>query len=878
MASWPRVDLPWLVARNPGGAALPNAVVSHYRLLNELGSGGMGVVYRAEDTALGRTVALKFLPPEICHDAKRVQRLRHEARTASSLNHPNICTIYEVAEDQGELFIAMEYVEGQPLSELVRKRGMPIETILRYAQQIAAALEHAHDRGIIHRDLKPVNVVITPSGDAKILDFGLAKRADTEVPRKTTDAIATDSSIGLTGTLPYMSPEQLEGGEAGPRSDIWSFGVMLYELAAGERPFRGENLYRLCSAILQDPPPPLPDHIPTGLAGVIRRCLEKEPVRRYQRASEVRAALQALDPSAAVSREPARGLKARRKVALWISLITAALVVAGAWVGFALRKTNGPNAALKAALEPMQLAVLPPTGGVKPEETAFDNGLAETLTSRLTELTSNHSLAVIPASEVRARKVGTLDEAHAQFGVNLGLLISVQHAAGQKRVTYALVEARSHRQLRGATITAPNEDPFTLQDRVSDSVAQALELQLEPQEKNAFQAHGTTEPTAYDFYLQGRGYLQDYGKQENIENAITVFQRALQRDPAFAGAFAGLGEAYWRKYELTHETHWVDEATEACKSAARRSADLAEAHVCLGRVYSGTGQNERAAEEYKKAAQLDPTLDSAQSGLASAYVSLKQLDRAEEAFRASIALRPNYWAGYNRLGMFYLQHGKFEPAAQMFSQVVSLAPDSFIGYNNLGDVRLYQGRNADAIPLLERSLQIRKTPDATSNLGTAYFQLQRYAEAAAAYEQATHFDPQNYILWGNLGDAYFWTPGRRQDAGPAYRKAINLARGSLGVNRRDALALSCVSLYHAMLGERGPALEYMSKAIKLEPRRPDLLLNAAIAYAQLGEPDRALETLEKAVAMGLDPAQLRQLPNFGSLRDKPRFKNLFPQS
>jgi non-specific serine/threonine protein kinase len=197
----------------------------------------MGVVYRAEDTMLGRTVALKFLPAQIIHDPKQVERFRQEARTASALNHPNICTIYEVAEEQGELFIAMEFVEGKPLAESIRQGGLPISRVVRYGRQLAGALEHAHARGVIHRDLKPLNIVITPEGDAKILDFGLAKRTDpNDVNRKTLQA-ATASTLGLAGTMPYMSPEQLEGSEATARSDIWSLGVVLYEMTAGVRPF-----------------------------------------------------------------------------------------------------------------------------------------------------------------------------------------------------------------------------------------------------------------------------------------------------------------------------------------------------------------------------------------------------------------------------------------------------------------------------------------------------------------------------------------------------------------------------------------------------------------------------------------------------------------
>ena len=841
----------------------------------------MGVVYRAEDTALGRTVALKFLSSQIVQDPKRVERFRDEARTASSLNHPNICIIYEVGEQEGEMFIAMEYVEGRPLSESLREGGMAVETLLRYGRQIASALEHAHERGITHRDLKPANVVVTSNGTAKILDFGLAKRNDPEqMQRKTTHGLVTETSVGLTGTLPYMSPEQLEGGETGPRSDIWSLGVMLYEMASGTRPFRGENLYRLCTAIIQEPMPPLPDNVPAGLAAVIKQCLQKEPARRYQRASELRAALEALEISGTAVALPAPPEKtAIAWKPLWVPL-GLVFLLAGVGLGLLLRGGKTTTSAAKGGIsvpERVQLAVLPPSGGAGAEDSAFNDGLVETLTSRLTALTDKHPLAVIPASEVRARKVATVDAARAEFGVNLGLVINVQHAAGQERVNYSLVDAGSHQQLRGGTITAARGDPFALQDQVSESVTQALELELQPQEKRALEKHGTTEPAAYDFYLQGRGYLQDYGQREKVESAVTVFTRAVQKDPAFAAAYAGLGEAYWRKYELTHESEWVKKAADSCQQAASHDSSVAEGHACLGLVYQGTGKYERAGEEYAKAAAIEPTLDAAQSGLARSYESLNRLDEAEKAYRAAITLRPNYWAGYNRLGAFYMRHGKWEQAAQMFSQVVELVPDSFIGYSNLGAVRLQQGRYAEAIPPFEHSLDIRKTGDALSNLGTAYFALRRYADAAKEYEYAVTLSPNEYVLWGNLGDAYFWTPERRSDATGAYNRAIGLALETLRVNGRDAATLSSISLYHAMLGERTAAVDYLNRALGIEPKRPDLLLNAAIAYQQLREEDRALDFLERAVAAGLPPQSLRDLPNFDSLRDKPRFKKLFPQ-
>jgi eukaryotic-like serine/threonine-protein kinase len=847
--------------------------VSHYRLLNPLGTGGMGVVYRAEDTALGRTVALKFLSPQIVHDPRRVDRFRDEARNASSLNHPNICTIYEVDEEDGELFIAMEYVEGRPLSDFLRGDGMPVDTILRYGRQLAGALEHAHERGIIHRDLKPLNIIVTTRGDAKILDFGLAKRTDAEeIHRKTLDVAPTETSAGLTGTLPYMAPEQLEGSEASARSDIWSLGVVLYEMASGVRPFRGDSLYRLCMSIMQDPPPPLPERIPTGLANVIRRCLEKDPALRYQRAGELRAALETLEPSGAI---PARvaPITVPGKFPRWAVFVVLA-IVAGLGIAGALRYEKGRRQSVAIGLsgsEHVQLAVLPGNVGLKPEETAFDAGLVETLTSRLTQLTTARPLAVIPASEIRAKNATTVDAARAEFGVNLGLIINVQHAAGQARVNYSLVDARTHEERRGGTITASVDDPFSLQDRVAESIARALELQLQPQEKRAMEAHGTMEPAAYDFYLQGRGYLQDYKKQENIDNAITVFGHALEKDQEFAGARSGLGEAYWRKYQLTHDSQWVGEAATACQQAAQKNETLAEAHTCMGLVAQGTGKYAQAILEFQRAAELEPTLEAAPAGLARAYESLNRLDDAERVFKAAIALRPNYWAGYNRLGTYYLRHGEWEQAAAMYSHVISLVPDSFVGYNNLGIIRVAEGRYQEAIPLLERSLAIRKTGDATSNLGTAYFQLRRYADAAHSYEEATRLDPYNYLLWGNLGDGHYWAPGLREHAPQAYARAIALAEEKRKVNPHDANLLSSLARYYAMLGKGPTAQDRIAEALRIAPREPEVLFEEAVVYNQLRDTSHTLDALERAVKAGYPAATVRDTPNFDGLRNNPRF-------
>jgi tetratricopeptide (TPR) repeat protein len=401
-----------------------------------------------------------------------------------------------------------------------------------------------------------------------------------------------------------------------------------------------------------------------------------------------------------------------------------------------------------------------------------------------------------------------------------------------------------------------------------------MKLQLAPQEKRQATAYGTAQPAAYDFYIQGRGYLQDYVVPEKVDNAIALFQRALEKDPSYAAARAGLGEAYWRKYQLSHERRWAEVAIDTCQQAAAGGPRLAAAHACLGRVFNARGEYEKAAEEYRRTLELEPTSDDAYGGLATAYARLGQLEEAEQAYKQAISARPGYWATYNWLGLFYMGHARYDDAAAMFSQAVALAPDSFTGYYNLGGVRVLQGRYAEAIPLLEKSLSIRPTADARSNLATAYFQMRRYSESASNFEEAVKLDPKNYLFWGNLGDAYYWAPGRRREATEAYERAINLGEERRRINPNDAQLLSSLAMYHAMRNEKKPALDKLDAALRRQPNSPDILLNAGIAYQQLGDINRALDVLEKAVSLGVSPETLRDTPNFDALKDNPRFVGL----
>ena len=827
----------------------------------------MGVVFRAHDERLDRDVALKILSPGTLINESARQRFRNEALTLSKFSHPNVAYIFDFDTENGIDFLVMEFVEGVTLHHKVREGAFPEEEVTRLGAQIANALGEIAKFGMVHRDLKPANIVLTPGGDVKLLDFGLAKLLPmNEITR------SSGASPDLAGTLPYMSPEQLKGQPADSRNDIYSLGVVLYELATAKRPFEGAVPAQLVEDILHKSPPP-PQHLnpslTAGLEATILRCLVKDPVHRYQSAAEVRAALEAVESGAGISPVPIRRRwSSRQKVYLVGLLVLIACVAAYLIVRHRMAVRRAPS-------HVNQLAILPlaATNGDR-DAAAFGNGLIHTLTSRLTKLTATHALQVVPASEIRGKNVSSLREASEEFGANLGVELNIERSAGLVRVSYALIDAKRHQQLAGDTITASSDDPFALEDQVAESLANALQLQLDPQEKRVLTQHDTAQPAAYDYYLQGRGYLQDFHKPENVESAIVEFNRALQYDPNYALALSGLGEAYWRKYQHTKHAELVTQAKSSCQHAIQLDKYQAAGHLCLGLLDDGTGAYETAIQEYRTAAELEPTSDAALSGLANAYQQLGRADDAEKTFRKAIALRPNYWASYNWLGIFYMGAARYDDAVQMFSQVIALVPDSFAGYSNLGGVYIQSGNYAKAIPALERSIAIRPTAPAVSNLAFAHFNLKGYAESAALFEKASQLDPEDFQIWGNLGDAYYWTKNQRSQSRPAYEKAVDLASKVLQVNSRDTTTLTAIAYYYAMLGKSGPARSYIKQALHLAPNSSDVLFNAALIANQLGSTKEALDYLDKAVAAGCSRTLLQDTPNFDNLRGEVRFKKL----
>jgi tetratricopeptide (TPR) repeat protein len=852
------------------------AKLGPYEIVAPLGAGGMGVVYRARDQRLERDVALKVLAAGLLADESARRRFRKEALALAKLSHPNIAVIYDVGAEEGVDYLVMECVSGQSLAERLKSGPLPETEAAALGAQIAAALEEAHEHGVVHRDLKPGNVMLTAKGQAKVLDFGLAKLLASEETAEATET-QWETREGA-GTPPYMAPEQLRRESIDARADLWALGALLYEATTGQRPFCETLHSRLIDAILDQEPlaaRALNPQLSSGMESVLKKALEKDRSRRYQTAAEMQADLDCLKQGRAPARSGAVRTVARRRGRLLAAVLGVLVIGGGLAAVTEVREPIRRWLGGKAIGQEKQLVVLPfeVTGG-DPSAKAFGDGLTETLTAKLTQLTVNHALQVISASEVHAKRVTTAEEARQEFGVNLALEGNLSRSGARIRINYILVDTGTHRQLKADSITAAASDPFAVQDQVVNGALRMLELVAQPPELESLANHGTEVPGAYDFYLQGRGYLQDYDKTENLDSAITVFQRAIALDPNYALAHAGLGETYWQKYLASKDSQWVQSARHSCELALNAAGQLAAAFVCLGRLESGTGEYEKAVEEFGRAVAADPTSDDAYRGLADAYERLNKPAEAERTYRRAIELRPQYWAGYNFLGAFYYHQARYSEAASMFSQVVALAPDSFRGYSNLGTTYYYEGFYAEAIGALRRSIAIRPTDAAYSNLGSANFYLRHYDEAAKAYEEAVKLSPKDYILWWNLGDGYYWAPGKRPQAAQAYRQANLLASEALRVNRRNAYALGVLAYCDAMLGDQKRALDYLNEGLQMAPKDSEMRFKAALVYTQLGEVTQGLDWLKKSLDVGFSPTIVRDTPNFDALRLDPRFETL----
>jgi len=654
--------------------------LGRYEILEPLGAGGMGEVYRAHDERLDREVALKVLPADTLTDDTARARMVREARMAARLNHPHVCTVHEVGEADGQVYIAMELVEGDALADILAEGALPVEQTVTYGTQVADALAHAHERGVVHRDLKSGNVVITPEGRAKVLDFGLAKQlVGEELAEATTEYGATLTVPGsVVGTLAYMAPEQLRGQAADARSDVWALGVVLYEMLGGRRPFAGPTGYELSSAILNEPPPPLPDGVPASVTAVVERCLAKDADERFESAEGVRAALETAQTGGVVTFPTARtpGLQHRRWWLAGAAVVAILAVLAMLDVGgvrrLVLGRVGQPQAVRMAVLPFVNL-----TGD--PEQEYLSDGITQEM---ITELGRLHpeGLSVIARSSVMRYKGGDtpIDQIGRELNVEYVLEGSARREADRVRITAELIHVADQTQLWADRYERELAGILAVQSEVAQEVARALALELLPTEQQSPLATArTVNPEAYDAYLQGSYHWKKL-TPEGLDTGQRYFELALEKDPSYAPAFEGLAWVWAVRQQINITP--PHEAGPKAKAAALRAIELDEdyagAHAALAVVRTWTDWDWAGAEvEWRRALELEPNRANAHAFYAHFLAITGRIDEGVQHGERAIELDPfnALFHGLYALVLYYDR--RYDDAVAAANTTLTIQPD-----------------------------------------------------------------------------------------------------------------------------------------------------------------------------------------------------------
>ena len=860
--------------------------VSHYKIIEKLGEGGMGVVYKAQDTKLKRTVALKFLAPELTRDEQIKERFTQEAIAASALQHHNICTIHEIdTTDDGQMFICMDYYEGKTLKEKIECGPLKLKEVIDIAMQTADGLSKAHERGIVHRDIKPANILITDDGVVKIVDFGLAKLAGQTKLTKVSTTI---------GTAAYMSPEQTKGEEVDQRTDIWSLGVVMYEMITGKLPFQGEYEQAMMFCIVNEEPAPmtaLRTGVPVGLERIVNSAISKPLEIRCQNMEDLKVDLERLEKDlesgvssgpktmSATTKDKSKKSIASRTIRVLIGSIAVILLIFG--MQRILKK--GLDLTFDLVKE-RSIAVLPFSSltGTKEDE-IFSDGIHDDILTQLTKIGDLKVIARTSVMQYRNTQKRIRDIAR-ELDVTSILEGTVRREGSRIRIGAQLIDAKTENHLWAETYDREYADVFAIQSDLAQKIAHALKATLTTKEKKSIEEKPTDILEAYDHYLKGNYYLNNYQTKESYEKAVQMYEKAVELDTNFAVAYAKLAIVHAVLYVPKTWDHTIErlEKTKSTLSKANEIApDLPEIHHANGYYLEWIEHDfDRAMAEYKIALRDAPNNSELLGSMGTIYLRQGQSEKATQFFTKSYERDPksinqDMWVSWS-----YQLQRKWTEAEKWINIATSNHPDYGLGYYRKTEIYIYGYGNLEAArSVMQEGQKYVETIDRTFYPSLIELYARNYREALAIREADSTRPRYNFVLKGQILDFM----GQHEKAIANYEYGRSLLEKLIKESPENAFHYSALGLAFAGLGNKEEAIKWGKQAIEMHPIQTDpwssgedILLEYAHINIIVGEYEEAIDQIRTLLSIPsrLTKWSLKLDPIYDPLRNNPRFQAL----